>query len=219
MTSEESYQKYLTLSESNGTTNKISTDRGRYAIKHNLSQNKMIEWFIENNHSDENRYIQQIKVKTLLEQLQNKEDRTDFSLPKNYFDFIDLKVFASNSKCKNREMTSREVKGANVNLLYNDFYNRPSFKYSDTFYTIGNDTVQIYRDDFTIEKPELSYYRYPKQITLVNPDNPESKFTEGQLDFDDKFNNRVILMAVSLHELSADDPKYQAFKQETISKF
>ena len=62
MNFEESYQKYLVLSESNGTTTKLSTDRARFAIKYNISQNKVIEWFIENNSTDDNRYLQNIKI-------------------------------------------------------------------------------------------------------------------------------------------------------------
>ena len=220
MNFEESYQKYLILSESNGTTDKLSTNKGRYAVKYNISQNKIIEWFIENNSTDENRYLQSLKVPyEELTLLDTKTDYTSFSIPKNYFEFIDLRVFGKKDKCLNQEFRSREVKGENVSNLLIDSHSVPSFKFRETFYTIAKDAVQVFKEDFDISSTQMSYYRYPKQIELENPDNPESQFKNEQLDFDDKLINRIILSTVALHELSSDDPKYQAFKQETIQKF
>lgn len=220
MTFEESYQKYLILAEANGTTDKLSTNKARYAVKYNLQQNKIIEWLIESNGTDENRYIQSIKVpeKTLTKQ-EEKKEYTNFLLPEDYFDHIGLTIWASKDNCKEQRIKSQEVKASNTDNMYLDEYSKPSFKYRETFYTIKNDAVQAYKKDFTIDKVNMTYYRKPKQITLVNPDNPESQFTQDQLEFDDKLINRIILSTVALHELSSDDPKFQAFKSETISKF
>ena len=220
MNFEESYQKYLILSESNGTTDKLSTNKGRYAVKYNIAQNKIMEWFIENNSTDENRYLQSIKVPyQTLGTLTTKTNYKSFSIPKDYFDFIDLRVYGGKDKCLNQLYRSREVKGENVSNLFIDHNSIPSFKYRDTFYTIAQDTVQVYKTDFDIQKTEMSYYKYAKQVELENPDNPESQFKDEQLEFDDRLINRIILMTVALHSLSSDDPKYQAFKQETIQKF
>ncbi len=221
MNFEESYQKYLILSESNGTTDKLSTNKGRYAVNYNISQNKIVEWFIENNSTDENRYLQSLKepYEKLEAQDLKKTDYTSFSIPKSYFDFIDLRVYCSKDSCSNQLFRSREVKGENVSNLLIDIYSKPSFKYRETFYTIAKDAVQVFKEDFKIDSTVMSYYRYPKQIELENPDNPESQFKDGILEFDDKLINRIIFMTVALHELSSDDPKYQAFKQETIQKF
>lgn len=217
---EESYQKYLILAEANGTTDKLSTNKGRYAVKYNISQNKVIEWLIESNSTDENRYLQSIKIPyTKLVLSDTEEDNASFSLPKNYFDFIDLRVKGSKESCTNQLFKSREVKGENVNSYYIDSNLDPSFKYRETYYTIAEDSVQVYKKNFDVDSAEMSYYRYPKQVELKNPDNPESQFKDDTLDFDDKLINRIIFMTVSLHELSSDDPKYQAFKQETIQKF
>lgn len=220
MNFEESYQKYLILSESNGTTDKLSTNKGRFAVTYNISQNKVIEWLIENNSTDENRYLQTIKEpyeKLVL--LNTDSDNTSFSIPKTYFDFIDLKVIGSKEKCLKQTLKSREVKGENVSNLLLDPFSNPSFKFRETFYTIKKDAIQVFKTDFEIDSTEMSYYRYPKQVELENPDNPESQFKDEELEFDDKLINRILFMTVALHELSSDDPKYQAFKQETIQKF
>lgn len=220
MNFEESYQKYLILAEANGTTDKLSTDKGRFAVTYNISQNKIIEWFIENNSTDENRYLQTLKEPyEKLTLLDTETDYTSFSIPKTYFEFIDLRVFGGKDKCLNQEFRSREVKGENVSNLLVDAHSAPSFKFRETFYTIAKDAVQVFKKDFDINSTEMSYYRYPVQVELEDPDNPESQFKDLQLEFDDKLINRIILSTVALHELSSDDPKYQAFKQETIQKF
>jgi hypothetical protein len=220
MNFEESYQKYLILSESNGTTDKLATDKSRYAVKYNVAQNKIIEWFIENNSTDENRYLQSIKIPyKKLELSETKDDFTSFLIPKNYFEFIDLKVLASKNSCLKQLFRTREIKGENVGPYSLDSNLNPSFKYRETFYTIAANAVQVYKEDFTIDSAEMSYYRYPKQVELERPDNPESKLKDEQLEFDDKLINRIIFMTVALQSLSADDPKYQAFKQETVQKF
>lgn len=220
MNFEESYEKYLVLTESNGTTDKLSTDKGRFALKYNISQNKVIEWLIENNSTDENRYLQSIKVfYKNLDILKDEKDYSSFSLPENYFDFIDLKVKASKDNCKNQLFKTREVRAEHAITYFTDVNLDPSFKYRETYYTIAENSAQVYKKNFDIDSAELSYYRYPIQIELENPENPESNFKEGLLDFDDKLINRIIFMTVALHKLSSDDPKYQAFKQETIQKF
>jgi hypothetical protein len=220
MNFEESYQKYLILAEANGTTDKLSTNKGRYAVKYNISQNKIIEWFIENNSTDESRYLQSIKIPYKnLDITDTKEDYKQFSLPVNYFDFIGLKVLGSKDKCTKQRFKSEEIKAETVDNVFDDTNFEPSFKYRETFYTIAQDAIQVYKKNFDIDSTELSYYRYPKQIELENPDDPESQFKNETLEFDDKLINRIIFMTVALHELSSDDPKYQAFKQETIQKF
>lgn len=220
MTFEESYQKYLILAEANGTTDKLSTNKGRFAVSYNIAQNKVIEWLIENNSTDENRYLQSIKVPyEKLALIETKPAYSSFSIPNSYFDFIDLRVFGGKDKCLNQKFRSKEVKGENVSNLLIDSHSIPSFKFRDTFHTISKNAVQVYKTDFNIDSTEMSYYRYPKQVELLNPDHPESQFKNEQLEFDDKLINRIIFMTVALHELSSDDPKYQAFKQETVQKF
>ena len=128
-------------------------------------------------------------------------------------------MLGAKDNCTNQLFKSSEIKGENVYTHYIDSNLEPSFKFRETFYTIENNAVQVYKKDFQLENVEMSYYRYPKQIELEYPDNPESNFKEDILEFDDKLINRILFSTVALHELSANDPKYSAFKQETIQKF
>ena len=64
----------------------------------------------------------------------------------------------------------------------------------------------------------LSYYRYPSQISLKNPENPESEFSNNDPEFDDKFVNRVIALCVSQFLLNNGDARYQAEKVNAAQK-
>lgn len=218
MTFEESYQKYLLLSESNGITNNLSTNKGKYAAMFNIAQNKVVEWLIESNGADENRYLQVIKAISLPSVAETKVRYISYSIPPTYFDFINLFVVGKIDEC-NLEFTTHEVKNENASQAYNDIFTEPSFKFAETFFTLAGNSINLYKKGFTFDSVELHFYRYPLQVTLLDPDDPESNFAALEHEFDDKLTNRIILSAVSLHRLSSDDPSYQAFKQETIQKF
>ena len=78
--------------------------------------------------------------------------------------------------------------------------------------------INLYKDDFEFSSGLLTYYRYPKQISLENPDFPDSSLNDEELEFDDKLTNRIITLAASGQSLNANDQKYQALKQEVLSK-
>jgi|TARA_R110000772_G_scaffold100223_2_gene200406 hypothetical protein len=218
MTFEESYQKYLLLSESNGITNNLSTNKGKYAAMFNIAQNKVIEWLIESNGADENRYLQQIKETALLIVGTPTDRYIPYTIPADYFDFINLFVKGKESTCI-LEFVTQEIKNENASQAYNDILTEPSFKYAETFFTVSKDSINLYKKGFDFDSVHLHYYKEPTQVTLIDPDDPESNFSVLDHQFDDKLINRVILSAVSLHQLSSDDAKYQAFKQETVQKF
>lgn len=218
MTFEESYQKYLLLSESNGITNNLSTTKGKYATIYNIAQNKVIEWLIEANGSDENRYLQQIKSETELIGGTDNGRYITYAMPETYFDFINIFAKGKKDTCI-LEFVTQEIKNENASQAYNDPFTEPSFKFAETFFTISNDSINLYKKEFEFDKVDLHYYEYPTQVTLLDPDDPESDFTALDHQFDDKLINRIILLAVSLHQLSSEDPNYQLFKQETVQKF
>jgi hypothetical protein len=64
----------------------------------------------------------------------------------------------------------------------------------------------------------MSYYRYPVQIGLKDPDNPESDFNSNNPEFDDKFVNRVIALCASAFYLNSDDQKFQIEKANAAQK-
>lgn len=218
MTAEQIEQSILIQLQANGTTDKIQTSRSRIAVTYNRVQNQIVEFLIDKS-DDDNRYLQKIKVLNKKLTKDTTGDKLDsFNNPSDYFDFINIEAFASKDTCKNQRLNLDEIKGGNKNSLLTDEFSKPSFKFRESLYIIAEDKVNIYKEDFTIDKVYMDYYRYPKQMTLQNPSNPESSFTTGEMEFDDKLTNKIITLTSSALMLNGNDPKYQALKQEIFQK-
>lgn len=220
MTTIQFYNSTIIKLNENATTDKISLDKGRFCVLANNATNRLIEFFIEKKFEDDIRYIQKISVQDVsIPFLKKHKDFTEFSLPKDYFDFSNLFVNATKDKCSNKLIDCFEIKGDDRNNILRDSNNCPSFKHRETPFQIASDKLIIYTsDDFTIDRAVLSYYRYPIQIGLIDPENPESDFNSNNPEFDDKFMNRVIDLLASEFLLNMDDPKFQAEKQNALTK-
>jgi len=219
MTTNEAYQKYLIELQANGTTDGVQTTKGRFVVNYNKSQNRVVEWLIERKNEDDNRYLQKIKV---VDKPLTKGDSTNtfdsFILPKDHFDFMDARAFADRGSCKEQPFFVEEFKGENLNVKLKDEDSKPSFKYRESFYILSKDSIIFFKDDFDFNKVLLTYYKYPLQISLINPTFPDSQLNDVELEFDDKLTNRIITLSAADQSLNSNDQKYQALKQEVLSK-
>lgn len=220
MTTNEAYERYLIELEANGTTDKIQSTKGRFVVNYNKYLNRLVEYFIEKKFDDDNRYIQKLKIiDKSIPKVKTSQNKELFKIPDNYFDFIDLNTYASTDRCRDQFFYTKEIKSENTNSYLSDEFTKPSFKYRESFYTIAEDNITLYTDNnFTFTKVYLSYYRKPQQIKLIDPENPESQLEDIELEFDDKFLNRVITLAAAGHSLNVDDPKYQNLIQQALTK-
>jgi hypothetical protein len=217
---EDSYIKYKQKVEKNGRNDNISTDRGRYVILFNESQNKFAEFCIDNKGTDDIRYIQKLLTPDLV--IKNSIDSNNhaaFSLPKDYLDLANVYAKVSKKECLNQELYLDEIREENKNEWLQDENYKPSFLWRTSFYNIAKDNINVYFDDFKIEEIVLSYYKKPNNISLINPSDPESKFDETQkIEFEDHITDRIISWCAGEFSLNENDPIYQAQKQRVISK-
>ena len=87
---------------------------------------------------------------------------------------------------------------------------KPSFEYRESFYTIASGNINVYYTDFDIDSTILSYYRYPKKIRLINPENPESDFDDSfDVDFDEKSINKIISATVAGFDMNNNSDRWQ----------
>ena len=139
MTTNEAYEKYLIELQANGTTDNIQTTKGRFVVNFNKFQNRVIEWLIERKNEDDNRYLQKIRILNHpLTKAESTAKLDKFDLPKDYFDFIDVVCYGDQGECKGQLFTVEEEKGENINLLLEDEFSKPSFKFRESFYIIGD---------------------------------------------------------------------------------
>lgn len=217
---EESYTKYRQKVEKNGRNDNISTDRGRYINLFNEAQNKFTEFYLDNKGSDDIRYIQKLLITDLeLPTSTQNNNHYDFPLPKNYLDLSNVYAKVSKEKCLNQILYLDEIREENKSEWLQDENYKPSFLWRASFYNISKDNINVYFDNFTIDKLILSYYKKPNQISLIDSNNPESKFDENQkIEFEDHITDRIISLCAGEFSLNENDPIYQAQKQRVISK-
>ena len=110
-----------------------------------------------------------------------------------YLEFKRVSTQAKDECCPPRSMTVYLAEEANVSLLLRDPLKNPSFEWGETFCTMLNNTIRIYKNkNFEIVLPVLTYYRKPIliQITgcvdpytgLVSTTNVNSEFKDDLVE-------------------------------------
>lgn len=217
----EIYLKFLEKVNKNFTNDNISVDKSRFVFIYNEAQNRFVEWVLEKRNEDDIRDIQFLLVNDKELVYKDKTiNNYNYLLPKDFFSFSNIQVFASNSSCKNVRLDSFEVKTEEKFIYLEDEFNKPSLKARETFYTLGGDCINIFYDDFQISKAYLTYYRYPKKVDIegyITIDNNQS--VNINPEFDDKIIDRIISIAAKIFNSNSDNlQKIQFDKDNIISK-
>jgi len=91
-----------------------------------------------------------------------------------YLEFKRVTTQATDECCPEpRSMTVYLAEEANVPLLLRDPLKNPDFDWGETFCTMLNNTIRIYRNpSFNIVNPVLTYYRKPVLIEIPGCVNP-----------------------------------------------
>jgi len=221
MSIEEAYLRFVNQVNRNLTNNNINVDKPRFVLLFNDIANRYLEWVLEKRNEDDIRYVTPLLVldKELVK-VSSDVRHDDFDLPDNYFNLANLTVLASNSTCKLVPLKTWEIKVENLEEIINDEFNKPSLEWEETFYTTANNKVVVYKDNFSIEKAKLSYYRYPKQVDIagyIKLDGTPSQNIDPELD--DKVVNRILVgMSKEFAAINDDTMKYQIDNSRLFSE-
>jgi len=90
-----------------------------------------------------------------------------------YLEYKRVSIKATNDCCSDpRSMTVYLAEEANVELIYRDELKRPDFEWGETFCTLIGNAIRIYRRDFTVVEPVLTFYRKPRLVEFAGVLNP-----------------------------------------------
>ena len=208
-TIEEVKERYQIKAEKNGTNDNITTDNYRFCLNFNESQNKFLTLHLQNRGIDDVRYIQKFLVLDKnISPTNTSENKVNFKLPENYFDLSSARAKAQSNSCQDL-LELVEIQTENLNeIMFNEFL-KPSFDWREAPYTINSDQLSIYKDNFTIDSLLLNYYRYPNQIKLQDPENPESDFDSTEIEWDDKSLDDIISLMVANLDMNEGNPRFQ----------
>jgi len=210
-TIEQAKDRYLVKAEKNGTNDGITTDNYRFCLLFNESQNKFLTLQLQQRGIDDVRYIQNFLV--LDEKIpysSKSENKYNFKLPENYFDIADVRANAQKENCIDI-LNLFELRTENINEVLQDEFQKPSFEWRESLFTVNSDQLSIYTDSiFKVNDILLNYYRYPNQIQLLDEENPESKFNEQiPIEWDDKSLDDIITLMVFNLDINENNPRYQ----------
>lgn len=212
MLAEDVYLIYLNKAEKNLTNDAKSTDRGRFTINWNNQQLKFLENLLQMRGSDDIRQAQIfLEIKKPLEKESDTPISSKFKLPEDFFDIGDVEAFATKEKCKNQKLYLYETSPENYTEHLRNVDTKPDFQWRESLYSLSSDSVEIFRDDFTIEKALMSYYRQPNMVKLIDENNAESDFDEDFIiEWDDKSIYKIIDMCVLEFDISANSNRLNA---------
>lgn len=124
------------------------------------------------------------------------------NFPVNYLEFKRVSTNAKSECCPDeRSMTVYLAEEANVDLIMRDPLKRPDFEWGETFCTMADNKVKIYRRDFDVENPTLTYYRKPINIEIqdcVDPYTGVASVADVICEFKDDITEIIIDEAVSI---------------------
>lgn len=211
-TTEQAFIKFQLKINETYESSKIGIDRGRFVVLFNEAQNKMVELILSRKGTDDYTYIQKILVPNKEIPRETTTQYSDvFLMPDDLLNFSSAYSIASTADCKRQKINLFDIKDDNKTEILQDEFNKPSFLAREAPLSMADNKFFLYKEDFTHEILFLTYYRYPKQIQLLDPDNPESQFDPAiNPEFDDLLLDRILSMASSEFEINTGDPKFQA---------
>lgn len=203
--------RFRVKAEKNGTNDGIASDNLIFSLLYNETQNKYLTIQLQQRGVDDVRYIQKFLIlDKSIPSVSETNNKINFPLPKDYFDLSAVRGKSQKDNVQH-DMLYKEVQIENIEELLQDEFNKPSFEWEESFYTINADKLSIYTDGtFKIGDVLLNYYRYPSQITLLDENNPESGFTTSStIEWDDKTLDDIISLMVANFDANENNPRYQ----------
>lgn len=220
MTSQEAYVIFTDLVEENTTNNNLDVSPEVFVSIFNISQDMWVEWTLEKRNEDAIRYVAPLLSLNKKLNLNNKkETHNNYRLPKDFFDLSNLNVYASTDCCGSDRLRTFEVKNDDENELYFDQNNEPSYEYRETYYSLANNDVAVFKKGFEIDKVELSYYRYPRRIDIkgyIRVDGTNSQDQNPELD--DKVVNRILIASAKHFSANKGDIREFQLNQDRLYK-
>jgi hypothetical protein len=135
------------------------------------------------------------------------------TLPENYGWFKSVRIYGSSENCSDQLILDiHQIEESNVNEWLNDWSKQPSFEFSQCFYTLANNKVNVYTNkEFKISKLTLVYYRFPTKFDIEGCEWYDgSNGVDKDLNFKDDVAELIIDEAASI--LAGDTEHISAYQ-------
>lgn len=169
MTIQEAYIKFLNKINKDNTSDNIHVDKGRFVLIFNEEQNR---WSTERYNRKDRDSLLDIQIllvdnQEIINGNPNPKGYTTFPLPADYASYVVSYSIASKGNCTGKVVRNWITNHFDLNDKLRDANTRPSFEYEETLVTVGGEELQVYTDNFTVDKLVFTYYRHPKQVDIA----------------------------------------------------
>jgi hypothetical protein len=164
----EIYKKFLLKVNKNDTNGNIKVPKSQFVLIFNEEKRKYLQKALDVKESSIG--IEDLEELLVVDKPLDKVDtytlKVDFKLPENYLKSVSSYVIASKGSCNGVVLYNWFVKPKDINVLLQNYNQRPSFEYQETLMTINNSLMSVYKTDFNIDEVYYTYYREPKDLDI-----------------------------------------------------
>ena len=140
--------------------------------------------------------LQPLLNRLVLTGVNNADHFEGNNFPVDYLEYKRVSINATNECCTTeRSMTVYLAEEANVDLIMRDPLKRPDFEWGETFCTMSSNMIKIYRRDFDVINPKLSFYRKPRNIEILDCADPYTNVV-STADIDSEFKDDIVELII-----------------------
>lgn len=147
----------------------------------------------------------------------NKKDYFESNkLPTDFFFSKRVTPIVHKGGCTGVRITSFQREEANVDTYLSDWSTQPSFDFEQTFHTYLTNKIRIYTNgDFKVEKADIIYYRYPREIDFESCARVDGKHPRNiDPEFKDDIVEIIIDETVSILAGDIESPNQVAIPKQ-----
>ena len=200
MTSQEAYISFLNLANKLNSNDDVNIDIGRFVLLYNKHSKIWLADKVRKDKSNQkiDETQQLVRENVQLVPASTANDHVEFKLPSDWYEHIGGYALCTKDTCQGRLINASQAKNEEKRLILFDENWRPDFDFEWLPITIGQDHVQVYFRDFSVQSFSVDYYRYPGDIDIagyLKSDNVTLS-TNINPDVDDIYVNEIIDLVV-----------------------
>lgn len=215
---DDAYISFLMKVNQNFKSTNVAASKDRFVTLYNEEQIRRVEFVLDNKNNDDIREIQfLLKSETLNTVNATLDNKVNFTLPTDYLDLADAYCYVGNKDCKNIRLSLWEIKSFNSEEVLTDDNNTPSLEYREAPYYIGDNSIQVFTGNFTIDRVQLSYYKEPRPVDISGYQYADGTPSQNiDPEGNDNFVNKVISMCSESFFRNYGDPQQIQINKDRI---
>jgi hypothetical protein len=181
MNVQEAYLRFLTKVNRNLSSNNIVASKDRFVLLYNEEQIRHLDYCLDFRNDIGIKDAEEFLVTDSNVQPQAAIDNiVPLNLADDWYEVSSAYAYVKTDECDNIRLSLFEIKNFDQEQLAIDANNAPSIRYREAPYYIGDNNLNVYTKDFTIERGIVTYYRFPRPIDI-----------EGYIKLDDTASTNI----------------------------